>query len=394
MRDYLSSEVRNVCVIGHSGAGKTSVLESMLYYTKATDRFGKTSEGSSMIDFDAEEIRRGISVYTSIVPIEWEDCKINFIDTPGYLDFVGEKQAGFAVGDSCLIVANAKDVLESGTRLAYKQAIAAKKPTIFFINKLDEENTSFQEAYDKLHEAFGKSIIPFEVPIVENGECVGSVNIIRNKAWYYKGPKADGDKPHPVPEDMQEEVNLYKDQIAEAVAMGDDDLMEKFFSGEEFTDAELTRGVRIGVRNGEICPVYSGSATQSIGIQRLMDLIVTYFPTYSEKGMYTATSPNDVKVELMTSEKEVLTAQVFKTIIDPFVGRISYVKVLSGVLSSDSVVSNANNGKPEKVGTIFIIKGKHQTAAGKLFTGDIGAIQKLQYTKTKVLFHPIITLGR
>ena len=181
---------------------------------------------------------------------------------------------------------------------------------------------------------------------------------------------------------MQEEVNLYKDQIAEAVAMGDDDLMEKFFSGEEFTDAELTRGVRIGVRNGEICPVYSGSATQSIGIQRLMDLIVTYFPTYSEKGMYTATSPNDVKVELMTSEKEVLTAQVFKTIIDPFVGRISYVKVLSGVLSSDSVVSNANNGKPEKVGTIFIIKGKHQTAAGKLFTGDIGAIQKLQYTKT------------
>lgn len=382
MRDYLSSEVRNVCVIGHSGAGKTSVLESMLYYTKATDRFGKTSEGSSMIDFDAEEIRRGISVYTSIVPIEWEDCKINFIDTPGYLDFVGEKQAGFAVGDSCLIVANAKDVLESGTRLAYKQAIAAKKPTIFFINKLDEENTSFQEAYDKLHEAFGKSIIPFEVPIVENGECVGSVNIIRNKAWYYKGPKADGDKPHPVPEDMQEEVNLYKDQIAEAVAMGDDDLMEKFFSGEEFTDAELTRGVRIGVRNGEICPVYSGSATQSIGIQRLMDLIVTYFPTYSEKGMYTATSPNDVKVELMTSEKEVLTAQVFKTIIDPFVGRISYVKVLSGVLSSDSVVSNANNGKPEKVGTIFIIKGKHQTAVGKLFTGDIGAIQKLQYTKT------------
>ena len=382
MRDYLSSEVRNVCVIGHSGAGKTSVLESMLYYTKATDRFGKTSEGSSMIDFDAEEIRRGISVYTSIVPIEWEDCKINFIDTPGYLDFVGEKQAGFAVGDSCLIVANAKDVLESGTRLAYKQAIAAKKPTIFFINKLDEENTSFQEAYDKLHEAFGKSIIPFEVPIVENGECVGSVNIIRNKAWYYKGPKADGDKPHPVPEDMQEEVNLYKDQIAEAVAMGDDDLMEKFFSGEEFTDAELTRGVRIGVRNGEICPVYSGSATQSIGIQRLMDLIVTYFPTYSEKGMYTATSPNDVKVELMTSEKEVLTAQVFKTIIDPFVGRISYVKVLSGVLSSDSVVSNANNGKPEKIGTIFIIKGKHQTAVGKLFTGDIGAIQKLQYTKT------------
>ncbi len=382
MRDYLSSEVRNVSVLGHSGAGKTAVLEAMLYYTKATDRFGKTSDGSSMIDFDAEEIRRGISVYTSIVPIEWDDCKINFIDTPGYLDFVGEKQSGFAVGDSCLIVADAHNVLESGTKLAYKQAQEAKKPTIFFINKLDEEHTNFDDAYNALHEEFGKSIIPFEVPIVENGEVVGSVNIIRNKAWYYKGEHAKNDQAQPVPEDMKEIVSLYKDQIAEAVAMGDDELMEKFFSGEEFTDAELTKGVRIGVRNGEICPVFSGSALQSIGIQRLMDLIVTYFPTYSERGMYTATTPNGVKVELMTSEKEVLTAQVFKTIVDPFVGRISYIKVLSGVLSSDSTLVNANNGKPEKISSIYVIKGKHQTAAGKLFTGDIGALVKLQNTLT------------
>ena len=382
MRDYLSSEVRNVSVIGHSGAGKTSVLEAMLYYTKATDRFGKTSDGSSMIDFDAEEIKRGISVYSSIVPIEWEDCKINFIDTPGYLDFVGEKQAGFTVGDSCLIVANAKDVLESGTKLAFKQAREAKKPTIFFINKLDEENTSFNDAYTLLHEEFGKSIIPFEVPIVENGEVVGSVNIIKNKAWYYKGEHAGSDTPQPVPEDMKDEISMYKDQIAEAVAMGDDDLMEKFFSGEEFSDAELTKGVRIGVRNGEICPVFSGSAIQSIGIQRLMDLIISYFPTYSEKGMYTATTPNGVKVELLTSETETLTAQVFKTIVDPFVGRISYLKVLSGVLNSDSTLVNANNGKPEKISSIYIIKGKHQTAAGKLFTGDIGALVKLQNTKT------------
>lgn len=399
MRDYLSSEVRNVTVLGHSDAGKTALLESMLFYTKATDRFGHTTDGSSMIDFDAEEIRRGISVYTSIVPIEWEDCKINFIDTPGYLDFIGEKQAGFAVGDSCLIVVNAHDVLQSGSRLAYQKAAQAKKPTIFFINKLDEENTSFEEAYDTLHEEFGKSVIPFEVPIMENDEIVGSVNIIRNKAWYYKGEKASQDVPQPVPENMQEIVRLYKDQIAEAVAMADDQLMEKFFSGEEFTDAELTKGVRIGVRNGEICPVFSGSATESIGIQRLMDLIVTYFPTYSEKGIYTATSSDGVKVELLTSEKEVLTAQVFKTIVDPFVGRISYIKVLSGIISSDSVLTNGNNGKTEKISQIYIIKGKHQTAAGKLFTGDIGALVKLQNTFTndtlcekgnRVLADPII----
>ncbi|WP_276931258.1 elongation factor G [Dubosiella newyorkensis] len=382
MKDYLSSEVRNVSVVGHSGTGKTSVLEAMLYYTDATDRFGRTSEGSSLIDFDAEEIRRGLSVYTSIVPIEWDDCKINFIDTPGYLDFIGEKEAGNSVGDNVLIVVDAKDPLQAGTKMAFKEAQSQKKPTIFFINKLDEEHTSFEKAYTQLHETFGKSVIPFEVPIIENGEYVGTVNILRNKAWYHHGPKASDSIAQPIPEEMMDEVSMYKDQIAEAVAMGDDELMEKFFSGEEFTDAELTKGVRIGVRNGEIIPVFSGSAIESRGIGRLMDLIVSYFPTYSEKGVYTATTPNGVKVELLTTEQEVLTAQVFKTIVDPFVGRISYIKVLSGTLASDSNVVNGNNGKPEKISQIFIIKGKHQTAVGKLFTGDIGALTKLQNTST------------
>lgn len=382
MRDYKSSEVRNVSVVGHSGAGKTSVLEAMLYYTDATDRFGKTTEGSSLIDFDAEEIKRGISIYTSIVPIEWDECKINFIDTPGYLDFTGEKEAGMAAGDSVLIVVNAKDPLEPGTRLAYKEASASKKPTIFFINHLDEENTSFDDAYAKLHEAFGKSVIPFEVPIIENGEYVGTINILKNKAWYHHGPKASDSVAQPVPESMADEVAMYKDQIAEAVAMGDDELMEKFFSGEEFSDAELTRGVRIGVRSGEIIPVFSGSAVESRGIGRLMDLIVTYFPSYSEKGLITLETPEGEPVELLTTEEEVMTAQVFKTIMDPFVGRISYVKVLSGCLASDSQVVNGNTGKPEKIGALFTIKGRFQTAAGKLFTGDIGAISKLQNTKT------------
>ncbi len=382
MRDYKSSEVRNVAVVGHSGAGKTSVLEAMLYYTDATDRFGKTSDGSSLIDFDPEEIKRGISIYTSIVPIEWDECKINFIDTPGYLDFAGEKQAGMAAGDSVLIVVNAKDPIEPGTRLAFKDATAAGKPTIFFINHLDEENTSFDDAYATLHETFGKSVIPFEVPIIENGQYVGTVNILKNKAWYHHGPKASDSVAQPIPESMADEIAMYKDQIAEAVAMGDDELMEKFFSGEEFTEAELTRGVRIGVRSGEIIPVFSGSAVESRGIGRLMDLIVTYFPSYSEKGLVTLETPEGEPVELLTSEDEVMTAQVFKTIMDPFVGRISYIKVLSGTLASDSQVVNGNNGKPEKLGALFTIKGKYQTAAGKLFTGDIGAISKLQNTRT------------
>ena len=382
MRDYLSHEVRNVVVLGHSGVGKTAVLESMLYFTKASDRFGVTSEGSSLIDYDAEEIRRGISVYATLVPIEWKDCKINFLDTPGYADFIRGVEEGVAVGDSALIVVDAKDVVQPGTQKAWEEAQKHNLPTIFFVNKLDEENTSFDTAYQTLRDSFGKSVIPFEVPIMENGKCIGSVNILRDKAWYFEGPLANSQKAQPVPENMVDIVKEYKDQIAEAVAMGDDELMEKFFSGEEFSEAELTRGVRLGVRSGDIRPVFSGSATHSVGIERLMDLIIKYFPTYGESGSITVHDEQGKDVVLETNEKEKLCAKVFKTVVDPFVGRITYVKVLAGVMSADSVVYNTDKEKQEKISGIFIIKGKHQTAVGKLFTGDIGAVVKLQYTQT------------
>lgn len=383
MRDYLAHEVRNVTVLGHSGAGKTAVLEAMLHFTKATDRFGKTSEGSSIIDYDAEEIRRGLSVYTSIVPIEWKETKINFIDTPGYLDFVGEMESGSAAGDNVLIVVGAKDGVQPGTQRAWEIATEKGLPTIFFVNKVDEEHASFDTAYQGLREAFGKSVIPFEVPILDGEEVIGSVNILRDKAWYFKGDKADRTKSYEVPEDMKDIVAAYKDQIAEAVAMGDDELMEKYFEGEPFTEAELTRGVRIGVRNGEIRPVFSGSAVNMTGIERLLDLIDKYFPMYGEQGILEVTDiETNEPVEILTDETGDLTVQVFKTIVDPFVGRISFLKVRSGVLTTDTQVYNPKKDKMEKINQIFIIKGKHQTAVGKLFTGDIGAVTKLQYTQT------------
>ncbi|MFV0381818.1 MAG: elongation factor G [Breznakia sp.] len=383
MRDYKANEIRNVCVLGHSGVGKTALLEAMLYFTKASDRFGKTSEGSSLIDYDAEEIKRGASIYTSIAPIEWKECKINFLDTPGYLDYVAEQDAALHIGDNALVVVSAKDKVEVGTINAWDKAKKRKLPTIFFINKLDEEYTSFEETYESLRETFGKSVIPFEMPMVENGEVIGSINILREKAWYYKGEKASRDTAYDVPKEYQEMLNIYKAQIAEAVAMGDDELMEKFFNGEEFNDAQLTRGVRIGVRNGEIVPVFSGSATLSIGIERLMDLILKYFPTYGEQGSMLA---HDLKqkemVELQTNEDGPLTCQVFKTIVDPFVGRISFIKIYSGILRSDAMMYNPKKDEMEKIGQIFVIKGKHQTAVGKVFTGDIVAVTKLQHTQT------------
>lgn len=383
MRDYKASEVRSISVLGHSGAGKTNILEAMLFFTKASDRFGKTIEGSSLIDYDSEEIKRGMSIYSSVVPIEWQECKLNFIDTPGYLDYIGEMEAAVEVCDNALIVVSAKEKVQPGTINAWEKAKAKKAPTIFFVNKLDEENTSFDESYMALREAFGKCVIPFEMPIIEDGEVIGSINILRNKAWYFKGKKASRETAYDVPEQYLDIVSQYKNQIAEAVAMGDEELMEKFFSGEEFSDAQLTKGVRIGVRNGEIVPVFSGCATLSVGIERVMDLIVKYFPTYGERGVMLV---NDLKTnemkEIHCSEEEIMSAKVFKTIVDPFVGRISFLKVLSGVLSSDSIVYNTKREENEKINQIFIIKGKHQTAVGKLFTGDIGAVVKLQLTMT------------
>ncbi|MEG0176951.1 elongation factor G [Anaerorhabdus sp.] len=378
MRDYLANEVRNIVLLGHSGSGKTSVVEAALYYTKNTDRMGSTIDGTSTLDYDAEEVKRGLSVYTSLAPIEWKDCKINFIDTPGYMDYEGEMLSGLAVGDNALIVVGAKEGVQSGTEKAWKLVTKRKLPTIFFINKIDEENASFDNTYNQLRESFGKTVIPFEVPIIEGGKVVGSVNILRNKAWYHN----DKIEPKDVPDDMKDIVEEYYNQIAEAIAMTDDTLMEKFFSGERFDEVEVAKGLRIGVRNGDIRPVYCGSAINQTGIERLMDLITEYFPSYAEIGHVHAYNEKGEIIDLETNEKEAMSAMVFKTIVDPFVGKISFIKVMTGVLSSDSQVINAQKGEVEKLSQIFVIKGKYQVAIGKLFTGDIGAVVKLQYTDT------------
>ena len=373
MKDYLANDIRNVVLLGHSGSGKSTLIESALFYTKAIDRMGNTVDGTSTVDFDPEEVKRGLSVFTAIAPVEWKNCKINFIDTPGYLDYEGEKASGFAVGDNALIVVSGKDGVEAGTETAFKAASRKKIPTIFFINKIDDENADFEKVHNDLRNQFGKSIIPFELPIMEAGKLIGSINILRKKAWYY----SDLSKAEEIPEAYKDKVEEYYAEIAEALASSDDALMEKFFEGGEFTEDEIAKGLRIGVRNGEIRPLYCGSAVEGKGIQRLLDLITEYFPCYAEIGTIKA---GDVVLE--TNEHEAFSALVYKTIVDPFVGKISYLKVMSGVLGSDSQVYNSKKDQNEKVSQIFIIKGKNQIAVGKLFTGDLGAVTKLQYTET------------
>ena len=379
MKDYLANEVRNVVVLGHSGAGKSSVIEACLYFTKAIERYGKNNDGTTALNFDPEEGKRGTSVYCHIAPVEWKDKKINFIDTPGYMDYAGEEATGLVMGDNALIVVNAKEGIEAGTERAWREAVSKQKiPTIFFVNKMDVENANFDTVYSTLREKFGKSVIPFEVPIIENGVVVGSVNILRRKAWYYN----DRNTAKEVPSDLVGEVERYYNEIAEAIAMTDDELMEKFFSGETFDEHELAKGLRIGVRSGDIRPVYCGSAENQTGIERLLDLITEYFPSYAEKGRIQAETLKGDTIDMETNENEALSAFVFKTIVDPFVGKVSYLKVMSGVLNSDSQVYNSKKDVTEKINQIYVINGKYQIGVGKLFTGDIGAVVKLQATET------------
>ena len=379
MKDYLANEVRNVVVLGHSGAGKSSVIEACLYFTKAIERYGKNNDGTTALNYDPEEGKRGTSVYCHIAPVEWKDKKINFIDTPGYMDYAGEEATGLMMGDNALIVVNAKEGIEAGTERAWREAVSKQKiPTIFFINKMDVENANFDTVYTSIREKFGKSVIPFEVPIIENGVVVGSVNILRRKAWYYN----DRNTAKEVPSALIGEVERYYNEIAEAIAMTDDELMEKFFSGETFDEHELAKGLRIGVRNGDIRPVYCGSAENQTGIERLLDLITEYFPSYAEKGRIQAETLKGDTIDMETNENEALSAFVFKTIVDPFVGKVSYLKVMSGVLNSDSQVYNSKKDVTEKINQIYVINGKYQIGVGKLFTGDIGAVVKLQATET------------
>ncbi len=379
MKDYRAQEIRNICLLGHSGSGKSSLVEALLLYTKATDRFCTTDSGNSTSDYDAEEVKRGISVYTTIEPIEWDNNKINFIDTPGYFDFSGEMRQGLEAADNALIVVGAKDGVQPGTEKAWKLASEKKLPTIFFINKMDDPEASFETTLEALRERFGKTVIAFEIPIIENGEVIGNVSLLEKRAFKYS--KGQG-KPEEIPIPAGLEIDSYIDQVKEAIATTDDELMDRFFSGEEFTQDEIAKGVRLGVRSGEIIPVFCGSATNLSGLSRLMNVIIKYFPTYAEKGIVEACDKSGEPTTMATMEDEKFSAFVFKTVIDPFVGRISYIKVKSGVLASGSTVYNVNKDEDENIVQVYTMRGKLQMAAGKLFTGDIGAVVKLQYTDT------------
>jgi elongation factor G len=380
MKDYSVNKLRNVCLMSHAGAGKTTLAEAMLFNTGVLDRLGKVTDGTTTMDFDPEEIKRTASISTAIAPCEWKDYKINIIDTPGYFDFVGEVKQGIRVSDGAVILVPAKGGVAVGTEKSWAYANEQGIPKMFFISKMDEEHANFFEVFDQLVSTFGKSIIAFQIPILEGEKFTGIVDLINMKAKKFEKDKF---VEAPIPDNLSDKIDELREALKEAVAETDEELMEKFFEGEEFTPEEVNKGLRLGISDGSIVPVFCGSAINNAGVKFLMDSIIDYLPAPSDKPVVKAKKVGgDQVIELKVSPDETLSALIFKTIADPFVGKISLFRVYSGTFSSDSVVYNTSAEKAEKISQIFMLRGKKQIPIDKLIAGDIGAVAKLQVSST------------
>lgn len=380
MKDYGSERIRNVCFLAHGGAGKTTLAEAMLFNTGALDRFGKVADGTTTTDYDPEEIKRKVSISTALAPAEWKDCKINIIDTPGYFDFVGEVIQGIRVSDGAVILVSAKSGVSVGTEKSWSYAKKQGIPKMFFVSKMDEENANYFKVLDQLTEVFGKSIVPFVLPVLEGEKYVGFVDVINMAA-----KKFDKDKliDIAVPAGLNDKIQEIRDSLSELVAETDEALMEKFFGGEQFTQEELLKGLKLGIKDGSIAPVFCGSAVSNQGIKILMDAVVDYLPSPADSAVVKGKKPGtDDLLEYKVAADAPLSALVFKTIADPFVGKISIFRVYSGTLKSDSTVFNTTSEKPEKIAQLFLLRGKKQIPVDKLTAGDIGGVAKLAHTNT------------
>lgn len=379
MRQYLAGRIRNIALTGHSGSGKTSLTEALLFKAGATDRLGKVADGNTVSDYDPEEIKRQVSVSTSIAPFAWGSTKINLIDTPGLFDFAGETVQGVRAAESLLICVSGKSGVDVGTEKAYKMAKDASKATMFFVSKLDADHADFYKVFEELKATFGPTVCPIVVPYVEDREVKSYINLIDMKAYTYdeKGEPHEVEMP-----DFGHRLDGLTAAVSEAVAETDEALFEKYFSGEQFTRDEIIRGVHTGVTNGSISPVLCGCTTNLQAIDMLLDGIVDLLPSPWEKGGEVAVDADGEPVEVVCTDEAPLAAYVFKTIADPFIGKLSYIKVISGKLSADMTPINSRTGQPERLGKIIYVRGKKQEDTAYITAGDIGAVTKLAAIET------------
>lgn len=376
MKVYSANEIRNIAVMGHSGCGKTTLMEATLHVTKVTSRMGRVEDGNTVSDYDAEEIRRKVSVSASMIPIEWKNSKINFIDTPGYFDFVGAACEALYVADAVLILANAKSGIEVGTELAWENS--QNKARVIFINGMDDEHADFFQVFDDMKSAFGAGIAPLMLPFKEGGKLAGYVETLTGKAFKFDGAAACD-----VPTNMEDVYEEHYHALMEAIAESDEELMDKFLETDALSPEELSKGLRLGIASGRITPVLCGVATKAVGVTNLLDMIVTQIPPASELCKEITVDKNGEDVTLPCDASGPVCAFVFKTISDPFVGRLSLFRVYSGSIKKDTPIFNANKEISEKAGHLFIMRGKEQLEVTEIKAGDIGAIAKLSDTNTQ-----------
>ena len=376
MKDYDVKKIRNIAFAGHNGSGKTSLAEALLFKAGASDRLGKTADGTTVCDYDPEEIKRKISISTSLAAFEYNDLKINILDTPGLFDFAAEMTEGIRAADTVMITVSAKSGVKVGARKAYDEALKQNKSKMFVVTKIDDKDANFFNVLTELKTVFGPTVCPVVVPVISGGKIVSYVNLIEMKAYKYdnKGNAVETDMPTAeISEKFEYRIDGLIAAISEAVAETSDELMEKFFEGEEFTQKELIDGIHDGMNRGIITPVVCTSATELTGIDMLLKEIELLLPSPEEANTAKTKEGKDVECDASAP----LSAYIFKTVADPFVGKMSFIRVRSGKLSSNSEVLNASTGTSEKIGKLYTLCGKKQTEVSTAFAGDIVVAAKI-----------------
>lgn len=382
MKDYNYKKLRNVGLIGHGATGKTSLAEALLFYTNNTDRLGKVEEGNTVMDYEQEEKKRGISLSTSVASFEENDTKINIVDMPGYFDFQGEMYQGMRAVDIATIVVCAVSGVQVGTEKAWDYCEKIKLPRAFFINKMDRENADFDKTLEEMKNSFGMSIVPIQYPIGKESSFSGIVDVISKTAVKYNS-KTSKVESTDIPDELVDKIEEFKQMIMEAVAETDEELLDKYLNDGELSDEDIYTGLIKGCAQGEIAPVLCGSALKVIGIKSMINSIVQCFPSPEHSLPQKAVNlNNNEEVFIKPDENKPFSALVFKTIADPFVGKISLFRVMTGKINGELTVLNPNKEKQEKLNHLFFMKGKNQIPTKEIVAGDIGAVSKLQYTAT------------
>lgn len=380
MNVFTTDKIRNVVLLGHGGCGKTSLVEAIAYLAGFTNRMGTVENGNTISDYDKEEIKRKISLKTTVVPVPWEEYKINLLDTPGYPDFVGEVEEAVSAADAAIIVVSGKTGIEEGTVRAWEACEKKKLPRMVFVTGMDDDKASFREVVQKLQEMYGKRIAPFHLPIRENEQFVGYVNVIQQKAkrWNDKGTVDKFD----VPDYSYENLNICRDALVEAVAETSEEFMERFFEGDTFSEDEIRSALRVGVCDGSVVPVLMGSNTMARGMYTLMADIIKYFPSPDKCKCAGINTTNNEVFEADYDFSKPKSAYIFKSIVDPYIGKYSLIKVNSGVLKPDDTLFNYHRDTEEKIGKLYVITGSKVEEVKELHAGDIGALAKLAVSQT------------